>query len=900
MTVDDLLLIDCAQAALARHDGLGWQARPDTFWCYVEPPGGRSVRQGWKLHLSATPLSAPLVLARAADVLLRRTCPFKFAKTLAEVEELGSRLCNRGTGGKFLTAYPECDQEELGELAEELHRATAGLPGPGILSDRPYRPGSLVHYRFGVFTGVPMLGNDGSYEAMLIAPDGRLVPDERKAWFSPPSWASPDPFHPLAEAAPTVPRPVLLDGRYLVRKVIRHAFTGGVFLGSDQMTGAEVVIKQARAHTGAGLDGQDIRDRRRHEAELLARFAPSGRTPHPVGVFEQQGDLFLVQESLPGVSLRQWVRENLEPDDGGAWGGPVSQLRDIASELVNLLRLVQDSGFVTQDFTPDNVMILANRELRLIDLEQLAEPGTQVKRSHTPAYAAPERLGAPPSGSAPAPSAALYSLGATLFYLVSGADPALPPDEPQERTAAERIAHWLQRIAPRNAAARLMAPVIVALMDAVPQRRPGLDAVRALLVEAEGPEARPTASRIGDHDLDRLISDGFAHLWDTMDPADDQRLWPTGRNDRGTDPLNVQHGSAGVLGALVRGCQGEPALVEAVQAAADWTARRVGREPRALPGLYFGRSGTAWALLEAGQLLGDDRLRRLAVDLAQRVPIRWPNPDVCHGTAGAGLTQLRFWEATGGEQFLARARTAAEALATAAEHGGGQVRWPIAADFASALAGVVHYGFAHGVAGVGTFLLAAGNATGEPRYTELATSAADTLGSLVRFDRGAAYWPSDDKGGLLKTNWCSGSSGIGTFLIRMWQHSGEDRHADLAVQAALAVRRSRWHMGTCQCHGLAGDGDFLLDLAELLGDKRYREWAAELAESIQPRNALRYGRMVLPDDTGSAVTAGFSTGLSGVLAFLTRLRDGGPRLWLPNSLMVGPRPELAAASDRGE
>ncbi|MEV0439792.1 class IV lanthionine synthetase LanL [Streptomyces spectabilis] len=884
MTFGDRLLVDCAEAALARHDGLGWQTVPGDFWCYVEPQRGRSVRQGWKLHLSATPLSAPLVLARAADVLLRRSCPFKFARTLTRVEELGSRLCRRGAGGKFLTAYPECDQEELGDLAEELHRATAGLPGPGILSDRPYRPGSLVHYRFGVFTGVPMLGNDGSYEAMLVAPDGRLVPDRREAWFAPPPWAPRDPFRAGADAAPATPKPVLLDDRYLVRKVIRHAFTGGTFLGTDQKTGNDVVIKQARAHTGAGLDGQDIRDRRRREAELLARLAPSGRTPHLVAVFEQQGDLFLVQEALPGVTLRQWVRENLVPDDGGPWGGHVSTLRDIARELVDLLRLVHDSGLVTQDFNPGNVMVLTNGELRLIDLEQLAEAGARVKRSLTPAYASPEQLGAPPFGPAPAPSASLYSLGATLFFLVSGADPALAPDEPQERTTAERIAHWLRRIAPRNAAARFLAPVVVALLDADPQRRPGLDAVRDRLAGAEEHEAPAAAGRVGGLDLDRLVSDGFTHLLDSMDPANDHRLWPPGRDDAGTDPLNVQHGSAGVLGTLVRGGQADRGLVDGARVAADWTARRVAREPRALPGLYFGRSGTAWSLLEAGLLLDDKQLCQQATDLARRVPVRWPNPDVCHGTAGAGLAQLRFWEATGDEDFLARTRTAADALASAVEHRDGQVRWPIAADFPSALAGVAHYGFAHGVAGVGTFLLAAGHATGEARYAELAVAAADTLVSLVRIDRGAAYWPSDDKGGLLKTNWCSGSSGIGTFLIRMARSSGAGPYAALAEQAATAVRRSRWHMGTCQCHGLAGDGDFLLDLADFRGDKRYRAWAAELAESIEPRHALHRGRSVAPDDSGASVTAAFSTGLSGVLAFLIRLRDGGPRLWLPGCL----------------
>ncbi|MCC3773716.1 serine/threonine protein kinase, partial [Streptomyces sp. UNOB3_S3] len=148
------------------------------------------------------------MLARASDVLARRRCQFKYAGSLARATELVSRQYDRGAGGKFLTAYPEGDEVHLRELAEELHQATLGLPGPGILSDRPYRPGSLVHYRFGVHDGVPVLGNDGSYEAMLMAPDGTLVRDERNAWFSPPRWAPRDPFAPPnAGSAASSPSP---------------------------------------------------------------------------------------------------------------------------------------------------------------------------------------------------------------------------------------------------------------------------------------------------------------------------------------------------------------------------------------------------------------------------------------------------------------------------------------------------------------------------------------------------------------------------------------------------------------------------------------------------------------------------------------------------------------------
>jgi hypothetical protein len=890
VTVDETLLVDGLRAVLVRCGAENWRVRPGKSWCHVEPPGGAPGMQGWKLHLSATPLSAPVVLARAADVLVRHRCPFKFAPTLRLVQELGSRGCDRGVGGKFLTVYPDLHGDELRALAAELHRVTEGLPGPGILSDKPYRPGSLVHYRFGTFTGVPVLGNDGTYEAMLMAPDGSLVPDQRKAWFTPPPWAPPDPFRPLPPAGTGAPtKPVLLNGRYLVREVIRHAFTGGVYRATDEVTGETVVLKQARPHAGADLTGRDARDARRHEGAMLELFGPSGLTPRLLELFEQQGDLFLTQEAVPGVTLREWVPDNIEPDDGGPWGNSPVTVARMAGALVDLVALVHGQGLVLRDLDPNNVMVTPDGELRLIDLELLARPGELVAAAYTPGYVAPELAGLPAIGPAPEPAADLFGLGATLFYLVTGTDPLLPPDEPHPRPHRERIASWLHQVAGGNEAARRLAPIIAALLHEDPARRPGLEAVRAGLADRSAPAPTAVARGIDDGDLRRMVDDALEHLVATMDPDHATRLWPSAAFGATTDPLNVQHGAAGVLRVLTLAHEvsRDPGLREAVDITARWIGRRAHQEPRVLPGLYFGRSGTAWALLEAGRTLGDRDLVSVAADLARRVPVRWPNPDVCHGVAGAGLTQLRFWECTGEDEFLTRACQAADSLVSAVRRQGSEVLWPIPQDFPSDMAGVVHYGFAHGIAGVGTFLLATGRVTGTDVYLDLAASAAETLAAAAEVDRGAAYWTAGPKGGRAKTNWCSGSSGVGAFLVRVWQHGGDARCAELSEQAAVAVRRSRWHAGTTQCHGLAGDGEFLLDLADSLGDERYRDWAAELAVGLHVRHALRAGRLVIPDEMGNDVVADFGTGLSGVTAFLLRLQHRGARQWLPDSRAGG-------------
>lgn len=280
------LFVEIVEAVPAR-TGVGpgtggaWRLREGDFWCHVSPPGDAGRSQGWKLHVAATPLAAPLVLARAAEVLVRHGCRFKFAGTTGRAGDLVAHRHDRGGGGKFLTVYPERDDAGLRELAAALRRATLGLPGPAILSDRPCFPGSLVHYRYGVFGGVPALGDDGIRRAMLVAPDGRLVPDRRRAWFAPPAWAPRDPFTRREPAAPdrTAPVEVLLDNRFLVHAVIRHAFGGGVFRGVDESTGAPVIIKQARPHTAATLTGRDARDLRPHEAAMPGAASPPPRSP---------------------------------------------------------------------------------------------------------------------------------------------------------------------------------------------------------------------------------------------------------------------------------------------------------------------------------------------------------------------------------------------------------------------------------------------------------------------------------------------------------------------------------------------------------------------------------------------------------------------------------------------
>jgi hypothetical protein len=215
-------------------------------------------------------------------VLVGSGCAFKVAVGLPQLSELLSVTADRRSSGKVITAYP-VDEAQFVALAEQLHRATEHLPGPVILSDRPVRPGSLVHCRYGAFTGRRMLSNDGSFESVLSVPGGGVVRDDRRVGLIAPPWAPcllpAEP--PRAASGPQAPRagaPILLAGRFVVGQAIRQANKGGVYLATDRQTGGQVVIKEARPHVGTLLDGTDVRDRLRHEAILLQRLAPFGLT----------------------------------------------------------------------------------------------------------------------------------------------------------------------------------------------------------------------------------------------------------------------------------------------------------------------------------------------------------------------------------------------------------------------------------------------------------------------------------------------------------------------------------------------------------------------------------------------------------------------------------------------
>ncbi|MQA86737.1 MAG: hypothetical protein GEV03_19435 [Streptosporangiales bacterium] len=871
-------LAECARGLLAErhHD---WEWHRTGMWVRLAPRAAEIPAQGWKLHVSATSRSARDVLAAVMPVLLREAASFKFAATRAWVTWLNTANTPRASAGKFITVYPRDDAQAV-RIAHACDRATEGLAGPVILSDRPVRPGSLVHYRYGGFQPATVFTDDGELMDVIHAPDGSPVPDERQPWFTPVPWAT-DPFAPAGpKAAALAKKAVLLNDRYLVREVLKHANKGGVYLAEDRASGGTVVIKEARPRVDAPVPHEDVIGALRHEARLLELIAPLRIAPRVLDLFEQQGHLFLVLEHFAGDVLRDQVVRRLDECDAV----PAAELRHTIRRLAEMMAALHDAGVLVRDFTPNNLMLLPGPRLRIVDLELahvLGDGPPPPAANGTPGFASPQQMAGRPSGLPDD----YYSLGATIGYAATGIAPPMVEDQGRGgRPFSEIVRGWL--VGPERdglVSERVCDLVLGCMADDPAERWTPRQVLRAI----EGPGRSPCAhgpTPAGGAELARAVGDAGRWLARTVVP-DGEFLWPTNCVGLTMDPCNVQSGASGIGLFLCRAGRVDPTLRDLVGTATRWVSDAVGAGPRRPLGLYFGLSGSVWFLAEAADLLEDPALLDRAGELALSLPIHSFNPDITHGTAGIGLAQLHQWRLTGDARFLDRADLAAKALVAGAHPGPDGVVWPVPTDVESGFAGKTFYGFAHGNAGIAYFLLCAAAVLGEAGYRGLALDGLETLMRVARLDHDTAKWDSTTEQPYGWAHWCNGSAGVGASLVRAYTVTGDERYRRMAERAAAAVLRGRWRDGLVQCHGVAGGAELLLDLYQATGERRFHDQAGELAAVIYSQRVHDDGLVVFPDETRLEVSASFNTGLAGIGAFLFRLLHGGTRPLMVDELL---------------
>jgi formylglycine-generating enzyme required for sulfatase activity/serine/threonine protein kinase len=212
----------------------------------------------------------------------------------------------------------------------------------------------------------------------------------------------------------------ILQNRYRIVRELGHGGMGTVYEAVDQRVNCIVALKE----TTAGNDGEAKRAFER-EASLLANLRHSS-LPKVMDYFtEDEGD-FLVMEFIPGYDLAELLESRESPF-------PQSQVLRWAIELLRVLEYLhkQEPPILHRDIKPSNLKLTKNGEVFLLDfglakgaLGQMPTlAASRSVRGYTPIYASLEQI----HGHGTDPRSDLYSLGATLYHLLSGVPPVDAP-----------------------------------------------------------------------------------------------------------------------------------------------------------------------------------------------------------------------------------------------------------------------------------------------------------------------------------------------------------------------------------------------------------------------------------------------------------------------------------------
>ncbi len=253
---------------------------------------------------------------------------------------------------------------------------------------------------------------------------------------------------PLTEGA-------MLNNRYEIIRKIGGGGMGAVYLASDNNLGGvlRAVKEMVQAHIEDDQQEKAINDFKRESMILSSLDHPSIPTIFDYFYDEAESRFYLVMKYISGGDLAARIKSTPE--------GKIEEATVIewALQIIDVLNYLhnQPSTIVYRDLKPSNIMIDGNSgRVMLIDfgiarsISQKEEKG--VTAVGTMGYAPPELF----SGNVE-PRSDIYSLGSTMFHLLTGADPQSNPllifdfqKNPRPRQINPRLSDQMEQILMRS------------------------------------------------------------------------------------------------------------------------------------------------------------------------------------------------------------------------------------------------------------------------------------------------------------------------------------------------------------------------------------------------------------------------------------------------------------------
>ena len=207
-----------------------------------------------------------------------------------------------------------------------------------------------------------------------------------------------------------IPTPSLFGetGNFLLEREMGRGGMGGVYLGRDKMLDRPVAVKVMLKEYG---DDAEFVEKFKREAQAAARLIhPNIAQIYTYGI--ANGMPYIAMELVAGGSLDQLMRHSGASID-------ITRVMKIGEQVAQALRCAADQGLVHGDVKPENILLDANGNAKLVDFGLAAMQKNTNEIWGTPYYIAPEKV----KKEAVDFRADMYSLGGTLYHALTGVAP---------------------------------------------------------------------------------------------------------------------------------------------------------------------------------------------------------------------------------------------------------------------------------------------------------------------------------------------------------------------------------------------------------------------------------------------------------------------------------------------
>src|SRR5713226_7143290 len=215
----------------------------------------------------------------------------------------------------------------------------------------------------------------------------------------------------------------LLKQRYRILASLGEGGFGAVYKAEDTEFGNRLVAVKEMSESDLSVhEIAEASEAFKREAFLLAGLVYPN-LPSIYDYFTEQGHWYIVMDFIEGETLE----DHLHKSPTGYL--PVEEVLDIGIQLCSVLDYLhtRKPPIIFRDLQPANIMLTPGGPLYLIDfgVARHFKPGKarDTIAFGSPGYAAPEQYGKAQTTA----HADIYSLGVTLYQLLTGVDPTLTP-----------------------------------------------------------------------------------------------------------------------------------------------------------------------------------------------------------------------------------------------------------------------------------------------------------------------------------------------------------------------------------------------------------------------------------------------------------------------------------------